>query len=156
MILYKKYFLAKGSGEDLVSDLNAFDVALESAGISECNLVPVSSILAEGSKELEKNPGIKIGEVVHCVLARADGTRGQTISAGIACVVGKCKGKRYGLVMEAHGSFDEVEAKAELEKRIEGMVKLRAFSVEAQKLSIETIRDIKDQYGCVISAVVYR
>ena len=53
MIKYNKHFIVKGSGEDNISNINAFDIALMEAGISEVNLVPVSSILSEGSEELE-------------------------------------------------------------------------------------------------------
>ena len=134
MIIYKNFFITSGYGEDDVSEINAFDRALMMAGISEANLVPVSSILPEDCQELETNPGVTIGEIVHCVLARQDGTQGSSISSGIACILGEREGKRYGLVMEAHGNNGKEELEKDLGYRIDIMCELRGFKKHSSKI----------------------
>jgi arginine decarboxylase len=156
MIIYKHYFIAIGKGEDEASRINAFDNALMVAGISEVNLVGVSSILPEGCSELENNPGLTIGEIVHCVLARLDGVKGEAVSAGIACVLGEKDGKSYGLVMEAEGNVGGEELKKDLATRIETMCNLRRFKKHSIKIIVESIPKINKAFGSVVVAVVYR
>lgn len=156
MIIYKKYFITKGLGESNVSYINAFDEALMDAGISEVNLVKVSSILPENCTEITNEPKLVIGEIVHCVLARIDGKCGDTISAGIACVHGKKNGKKYGLVMEAEGFVDKNRLKKELEKRVKSMTKLRNFKVSKANIVIETTPRIRRKYASAVVVLVYR
>ncbi len=156
MILYKNYFITNGAGENDVSALNAFDVALFDAEISEANLVPVSSILPEKSKELSTRSSIKIGEIVHCVMARENGLKNERISAGVACIRGHARGKNYGLVMEAHGHVSREELKRDIEGRVKSMCRLRDFVIDNQKIIIKEIQRINSNFGCVIVAVIYR
>ncbi|MFA5026147.1 MAG: pyruvoyl-dependent arginine decarboxylase [Candidatus Shapirobacteria bacterium] len=156
MIIYKNYVIVKGAGEDNASNINAFDAALMKAKISEVNLVGVSSILPENCIELDAPPKLKIGEVVFCVLARLDGKKGEKISAGIACVHGERNGKKYGLVMEAHNNVDKEDLEQDLKERIKSMLKLRDFKVYSTKIVVESIPEVKDNFGSAIVALVYR
>lgn len=68
----KSFFLTKGVGRHGES-LASFEVALKDAGISYFNLVPVSSIIPPGCKQIPREEGVnalKAGEIVFLVLAR--------------------------------------------------------------------------------------
>jgi len=47
----KAFFVTGGKAIGTVSKLNAFDLALKNAGIANCNLVKVSSIIPPNCKE---------------------------------------------------------------------------------------------------------
>ncbi|MGQ9460965.1 MAG: pyruvoyl-dependent arginine decarboxylase [Candidatus Bathyarchaeaceae archaeon] len=86
-----------------VSELNAFGLSLKKAGIAQCNLVSVSSILPQECKE-RKRRKITAGAITYAVIARMDGDEGTTIGAGIAWAWEK--ERKYGIVAEAHGYMD--------------------------------------------------
>ena len=77
-----KFFVTQSSGISMVSDLNAFDKALISAGIGEQNLVSVSSVIPIGAERIDICE-MPMGAVTHCVLAQMRGCEGETIAAGI-------------------------------------------------------------------------
>lgn len=156
MILYKKYYLTKGVGQSDISNINAFDEALMQGGISEVNLVKVSSILPENCKEIKGQARLTVGEIVHCVMARIDGRRGDMISAGIACVHGQKNGKKYGLVMEAEGKVNKKALEKELQRRVESMSELRNFKITKTKIIVETIIRVKSKYASALVILVYR
>ena len=58
MFLPKQIFLTKGVGKHK-EQLSSFELALRSAGIAACNLVPVSSIFPGGCKLITKPAGLK-------------------------------------------------------------------------------------------------
>ncbi|MCX6801242.1 MAG: hypothetical protein NTZ73_03570 [Candidatus Diapherotrites archaeon] len=49
-----KIAIVSGCGESDISELNAFDNALINAGIHDCNLIPVSSIISKNTKIIKK------------------------------------------------------------------------------------------------------
>jgi len=148
----KEFFITSGKGVDPVSELNAFDLALKNAGIAQCNLVPVSSILPPGCKE-RKWRKINAGCITHAVIARMDGDEGTTIGAGIAWTWEK--DKKYGLVAEAHGYMDLKALKETLEWKIKEMSKIRGIENGKISYRTEVLRVPMDNYGCVIAALVY-
>ncbi len=79
----KEFFITSGKALSPVSELNAFDLALKKAGIAQCNLVCVSSILPKNCVQISTH-NIAAGSITHCVLARMDGDDGTTVGAGIA------------------------------------------------------------------------
>jgi arginine decarboxylase len=151
-LIPKRFFVTSGKASSPVSELNAFDLALEHAGIAQCNLVCVSSILPSGCKET-KLESIPIGSITHCVLARMDGDEGTTIGAGIAW--GYESEMKYGIVAEAHGFMDQKALKEILEWKIREMAKIRKIRLNGINYKIEVMRVPMDQYGCVISSLVY-
>src|SRR5436309_2175023 len=78
-----KFFVTSGKAVSKVSDLNAFDEALQNAGLAEQNIVSVSSVLPVGIKPVRKRD-LPMGAITHCVLAQQRGGEGETVSAGIA------------------------------------------------------------------------
>jgi len=148
----KEFFITSGKAVSPVSELNAFDLALKKAGIAQCNLVCVSSILPKDCIEIEKH-NIDAGSITYSVLARMDGDEGTTIGAGIAWTW--AKSKRYGLVAEAHGFMDKRALEETLEWKIKEMAKIRGIQIGPILKRMEVLRVPMDNYGCVISALVY-
>jgi arginine decarboxylase len=149
----KEFFTTSGKAFSTVSELNAFDLALKRAGIAQCNLVSVSSILPEHCQEIKKQ-NIPAGSITYSVLARMDGEEGTTIGAGIAWVW--AASKKYGLVAEAHGYMDRKAVEETLQWKIKEMAKIRKMQIGQIQTKIEALRVPMDNYGCVIAALVYR
>jgi len=149
----KEFFVTSGKAVSPVSELNAFDLALKKAGIAQCNLVSVSSILPKDCLEIKKH-NISAGSITYSVLARMDGDEGTNIGAGIAWAW--AKSKKYGLVAEAHGYMDKRALQETLEWKIKEMAKIRGIQIGNIQTLLEVLRVPMDNYGCVISALVYK
>ena len=77
----KAFYITSGMGMAYDHDA-AFDLALQDAGIGECNLVEVSSILPAKAEEVDKMSCTCIpGEITFCVLSRMAGKSGELIGA---------------------------------------------------------------------------
>src|SRR3989304_86636 len=76
-----KFFVTSGKAVSKISDLNAFDQALLDGGLSEQNIVSVSSVLPVGVKQVRKRD-LPMGAITHCVLAQQRGGEGETVAAG--------------------------------------------------------------------------
>jgi arginine decarboxylase len=148
----EKFFVTSGKATSLISELNAFDLALKEAGIAQCNLVCVSSILPLNCEEVELK-FIPIGAITYVVMARMDGVGGEKIGAGIAWSFGK--GNSYGIVAEAQGYMNEKEIRRSLESRICEMAKTRNIEVDKISYRIETLNVPPGDFGCVIATLVY-
>ncbi len=154
--LPRYFFVTGGSALSSISPLNAFDEALMKAGIAQCNLVPVSSILPANAVEVGFVP-ITPGAIVFTIMARADGGPGDTISAGVAWAFGvDDENRKYGLVVEAYGKVSESELKVDLTRKIQRMATIRRMKLDEVRYRIETIEKIPENtYGCTIAAVVF-
>jgi len=148
----KEFFITSGKATSPVSELNAFDLALKKAGIAQCNLVPVSSILPQGCKE-RKWKKITAGAITHAVTAKMDGEEGTTIGAGIAWAWEK--NRKYGLVAEAHGYLGFKALRETLEWKIKEMAKIREIEIDKINYRTEVLKVPMDNYGCVIASLVY-
>ena len=148
----REFFVTSGKALSPISQLNAFDNALKNAGIAQCNLVQVSSILPPGCRE-GKLREVPAGSIIHAVMAKMDGTEGMTIGAGIAWAWEK-DGK-YGLVAEAHGEMDEDALRATLEGKMREMAKTRGIEIGEVSYRTEVLTVPLGSYGCVIAALIY-
>ena len=153
-IVPRGFFVTSGVAHEGSSELNAFDLALKDAGITECNLVEVSSILPPGSEEMEP---VKIpkGAITFCVMARMAGTLGERIGAGLRWAWGTTgDGERYGIVAEHHGNSQEEEIERMLQVKLDRMAEVRGMRLEEPRSrSISTVCD--GNYGCVVAVLVY-
>lgn len=99
-----KYFVTNGVGKHK-EQLQSFELALRDAGISQYNLVTVSSILPPNCKRITREEGTNIlqsGEIVFVVLARNatnEPHRLLTSSVGLAIPASK---DRHGYISEHH------------------------------------------------------
>ncbi len=155
IFLPKKFFVTSGCATSSTSPLNAFDAALTKAGVAQCNLVSVSSILPADSLRVN-NDEITPGAVTFCVLARMDGDPGETIGSGIGWAWGVTPdGKKYGIVTEAHGYKDKEAIDKELKWKLQEMAKLRQMQILSIETKPECLEVPKGKYGSSIVALVY-
>ena len=148
----REFFVTSGKAVSSVSVLNAFDHALTNAGIAECNLVQVSSILPSECREVALR-AMPAGSITHTVMARIDGSEGMTISAGVAWAWEK--GRRYGLVVEAQGQMDQKSLKATLEWKLKEMAETRKIELSDINHRTDLLTVPLRNYGCVVAAVIY-
>ena len=115
----KDYFTTKGKGEsDITFHAGSYHLALQKAGIERMNIMTYSSILPAIAKEIPKpHPDtLTHGAVMETIMAVANGTKGERITAGIiyGMLYNKESGQKYGgLVCEHNGNYtvDEIEEK---------------------------------------------
>jgi arginine decarboxylase len=149
-----RFFVTSGVATGAASDLNALDLALREAGIANCNLVGVSSILPEGSFQVEPSR-LPTGAITFCVLAKMAGPEGDRVGAGIAWSFGRTRGgERYGIVAEHTGP--------ELPSEIEGIARADLLGMaEARDMVLEEVKTevvstlCRDGYGAAVTALVY-
>lgn len=155
-MLFKRFFVVSGSGLSGSSSLMAFDRALLKAGIAQCNLVAVSSIIPLGAREV-KPVSIKPGTVTFTVLSREDGVEGEGITAGIAWASCSVNGNEtYGIVVEDHGRKTTVECRRDLKKKLGEMARARGIRVLKCSYEIASVKRVPDRkFGCVVAALVY-
>lgn len=113
MFLPRQIFLTKGVGKHR-EQLSSFELALRSAGIAACNLVPVSSIFPAGCKLIPKTWGLKKlspGEVIFSVMSK-NSTREphRLIAASVGLALPADK-SAYGYLSEHH-SFGQTDEEA--------------------------------------------
>lgn len=148
----RKFFVTAGKGLSRVSKLNAFDRALVDAGIGNCNIVPVSSILPSGAEECEVCD-IPAGSIVFVVMARMDGSEGEVLGAGIAWAWEE-EGK-FGIVVEAHDNMDHEKLKKVLNDRLNEMATIRGIKLKNAKYKVESLSIPEGFYGSVVVALVF-
>ena len=148
----QKFFVTSGKATSRTSELNAFDLALKEAGIAQCNLVHVSSVLPPNCQQVDLTP-IPIGAITHVVMSRMDGAEGDGISAGIAWSFGKRNSQ--GIVAEARGHMNEKELKNTLGSRVREMARTRDIEIGKINYRFETLGVPLGNYGCAIAALVY-
>src|SRR2546428_8597935 len=131
-----KFFVTSGKAVSKVSDLNAFDEALQNAGLAEQNIVSVSSVLPIGIKAVRRRD-LPMGAITHCVLAQQRGGGGETISAGIA--LGFPDDGSRGYVAEGHMPGTKNPLRQGMEGEMGGMAKLRGVKFRRLDYRIEDI-----------------
>jgi arginine decarboxylase len=148
----KEFFVTSGKALSNVSKLNAFDQALENAGIGQCNLVPVSSILPPKCKEIKWRK-MPVGSITHIVMARMDGEKETTIGAGVAWAWEK--NKKYGIVAEAYGYMGQKALEEALEIKVKEMAIIRKIQIGEITHCVEVLKIPDGKYGCAVAALVY-
>jgi arginine decarboxylase len=147
-----EFFVTSGHASSPISELNALDQALKNAGIAQCNLVEVTSILPTGCRQRPPFE-IPVGAITYAVIARMNGTEGENIGAAIAWSWehhGQC-----GIVAETHGYMDRDALLEIAEWKIKEMAKIREIELNEIHYTYETLRVPMDQYGCVLAALVF-
>lgn len=157
VFLPKGFFITGAKASNSTSIANAFDAALLNAGIGQCNLVEVSSIIPPNAKQVHRPIEIPAGIIVFTILARKDGKSEEPIGAGIGWAWGILStGKRLGIVVkEEIGSRDANLIEAELEKKLKEMANIRNMRLLEIHTRVEHMEVPKDKFGSVIVAFVY-
>jgi len=127
-----RVFFTKGAGKHR-NKLQSFELALRKAGIEQCNLVRVSSILPPRCRIVPRSRGekeLQAGQITFVVLAEAATNEpSRMVGAGIG-LAQPAEGHQYGYISEHHG-FGMTE------KRISDMVEDMAATMLATTLGIE-------------------
>jgi arginine decarboxylase len=110
-LIPKRFFLTNGVGRHKEM-LESFELALRDAGIQECNLVTVSSIIPPGCKLIPREEGLKslqAGEITYVVLSRNSTNEPHRLIAASIGVAIPSSGNAYGYLSEHHsfGQTDE-------------------------------------------------
>jgi len=132
--------------------MNAFDKALLEAGIAQCNLVPVSSIIPPNCKE-RRWKRIGPGAITPVIMAKAVGEPGETIGAGLAWAWER-EG-RFGVVAEVYGHYDRKALRSALEARVREMGAIRGIELGEPSYRLEVMKVPQGVYGCVLVALVF-
>lgn len=107
-----RVFLTKGVGV-ANEKLTSFEMALRDAGISQFNLVRVSSIFPPGCKVVKREQGLRelsAGQIVYVVMSdNATNEPGRQIAASVGLALPKNK-DQHGYISEHH-SFGETDRK---------------------------------------------
>jgi arginine decarboxylase len=155
-MLYKRYFVVTGCGISKTSKLTAFDRALADAGISQCNLVQVSSILPTKA-ELVEPVEIEPGTITHCVLAKCEVNEGEEGSAGVGWAM--CEnpdGKGYGIVAEDDGLKNEDQVIRSAMAKLDEMARGRGMQITKSDVKVKSLKSVPEgSFGCVVAALIY-
>jgi len=147
-----QFFITSGHATSPISDLNAFDLALLNAGISEQNLVAVSSVIPDGAVETQIHE-LPMGAVTFCVLSQMRGYGGERVASGIAYTYRKDGHGGYVAEGHLHGSAEDL--KAELGKKMREMSRIRDVEFGEIHYRVEDLMIPVDEYGCCISSLVF-
>lgn len=156
-MLFKKFFVTSGVGLSRTSGLNAFDRALMEAGICQCNLVPVSSIIPEKARQIRLKK-IEAGSITFTVLARVDGGPGSSLTAGLGWALCTDSGGEdtYGIVVEDTSTGKKGGVKESITLKLKEAAEGRGMKIKEQHIKAADVDKVpKDCYGCAIVALVY-
>lgn len=146
-----RFALVKGVGIDY-SSIGSFDSSLLSAGVSEYNLVKVSSILP-ANMIFEKNIDIDAGDVVFIAYATKTVKSSSQVAAAIAIALPKDK-SQIGVIMEVTNDSDENKAIEEAIHLAKNAMTKRGFEVErVLSCGISAIGSL-EEYTTVFAGVV--
>jgi Uncharacterized conserved protein len=155
----RSYFVTWGQGEsDVTTHAGSYDDALRMAKIENFNILTYSSILPPEAVEIPIPPpeAMHHGAVLESISAVADGTQGETITAGItwARVKRKSDGQILGgFVAEYHGKDSKEKAEENLRQALEGIFARRyrpeEYELHDQKILVKSFVPTK-KFGTVI------
>ena len=152
-----EYFITKGKGEanigseGLPYETGSYDSALNNAGIEEANIIQYTSVIPTEAKEISIEEGlsrIKWGEVLECIKAQSNGSRGSFISAAVMTTSVTDNHGNYlgGFACEYSGKGTRKEAEDSLEGSIAGMIARRGFGNIIGKTKLYKINNTDKGY----------
>ena len=155
--------VTKGTGEGL-TELSAFDNALQNAGISNYNLIYLSSVIPYGYEPKLEKPAVnesEFGHRLYVVIASQKESRvGYEAWAGIGWVMADGstgspqETSKGGLFVEHHGETED-EVKDLITKSLNTMKANRAEKYGEIKHEISGIKCAKEPV-CALVAAVYK
>jgi arginine decarboxylase len=138
-----------GAGEG-ATDLNAFDKALMDAGITNLNLIRVTSVFPQGAKIVPMRP-FAPGMLMPSVYAKISRhTPGERIAAAVGIGIGE---PGYGVIME-YSHTGTAENAEEIVRRmvVEGM---QMRGIKTREVVVAAKDHVVDRMGCVVAAVLF-
>lgn len=104
-LIPKKFFLVKGKGFSVNSELLSFEQALRDAGIEKYNLVKVSSIIPPYCIEITNEKGLKQlkpGQIIFSVLSKISSKKMNDLICSSIGVAKPTNQEFYGYLSEQH------------------------------------------------------
>lgn len=157
----KDYFITTGIGEsDIAVHAGSLHLALKSAGIEKSNIITYSSIIPGIATEIDKPDTTMHGEVMECIMAMANGEKGERVSAGISYgwLIDRKSGQKYGgLVCEHNGNYPEDELEKKLDASIHELYN-NGFEQDFDLIDIQTIKQTfvpRKMYGTALVAICF-
>lgn len=150
----KKFFICSGRGFDEKHSLVAFDNALLNAGISNYNLLKVSSILPANCIQVQ-NIDLVEGAVLPTAYARMDCNQpGRMVSTAVGVAI-PTDPNSVGVIMEYSGYCSAEESKQQITDMLQKAMK--NHNISYQDLLISSIDSIVPKAGflSLISALSF-
>ena len=157
----KAFFITSGVGMAHDQDA-AFDIALQDAGIGECNLVEVSSILPAKAEEIDKM-SCTPGEITFCVLSRMAGKSGELIGAGVGYgwLRDSTNSPVFGIICEHHGHHSRDYLTLKIKNKLKTMAdsrnrnKDKELKLDLKRIEVKTAVVEEHKFGSVVAALVF-
>ncbi len=157
----KDYFITKGKGEsDITFHAGSYHLALQKAGIERMNIMTYSSILPSIAQEIPRPNNLIHGAVMETIMAVANGTEGERISAGIiyGLLYDKKNNKKYGgLVCEHNGNYSISEVEEKLYDSLNELY-INGFKDDFKMENIRVLTESfvpKKKYGTALVALCF-
>jgi len=145
----KAVSLVAGHGEGS-TEINAFDRALQDAGVANVNFLRVTSILPAGARIIELPP-FSPGILIPAVYARIVGTRrGEVISAAIGVGVSR---EGHGVIMEHTGRHSRAEAESTARRMVEEGFQMRRLPVD--EIIVVAAEHAVQRAGCAVAVALF-
>lgn len=146
----KHFYIASGIGKDTY-ELVSFDNALLNSGLSNYNLLRVSSILPIGCKQ-ENKVSVKYGSPLLVAYGNISSNVKDSIISSAVSVAIPQSANDIGIIMEYSGYCDKLSAEVEVQKMAEqAMINHNLPIKKILCSSIETY--VEDEYATAFSAV---
>ena len=147
--LPKAVSLVAGHGEGL-TEINAFDRALQDARVADINFLRVTSIFPPGAKLIEL-PSYPAGLLLPAVYARIASSRpGDRISAAIAAGIA---GESHGVIMEHCAHAPRAEVEAVVRTMVEEGCRIRGLSIE--EIVVAAAEHTVQRAGCAVAVALF-
>jgi arginine decarboxylase len=143
--LPKAVTLAAGHGEG-GSELNAFDRALQNAGVADMNFLRVTSIFPRGARVIELPP-YPAGVLMPAVFARmTSGRPGDRISAAIGVGISR---DSHGVIMEHAGVLSRADAEQTVRRMVAEAFENRRLTVH--EVLVAAAEHTVERAGCAVA-----
>lgn len=144
----KKVFFTKGVGKHK-DELQSFELALKDAGISQYNLVYVSSILPPHCQIMTKDEGNQLlqpGQIVYCVMSRNNTNEpNRLIGASVGAAIPKDE-NAYGYISEHHSYGMSKEKVSDIAERLAATMLARTLGLDVEVNKSEEWSELKKEY----------
>lgn len=145
----KAVSLVAGHGEG-TTEINAFDRALQDAGVANVNFLRVTSILPPGARIIELPP-FPAGILIPAVYARIVGTRGgERISAAIGVGVSR---EGYGVIMEHTGHHSRADTEETVRSMVAEGFRIRRLPLE--EIVVVAAEHTVERAGCAVAVALF-
>lgn len=146
--LPKAVTLAAGHGEG-GSELNAFDRALQNAGVADMNFLRVTSIFPRGARVIELPP-YPAGVLMPAVFARmTSGRPGDRISAAIGVGISR---DSHGVIMEHAGVLSRADAEQTVRRMVAEAFENRRLT--AHEVLVAAAEHTVERAGCAVAVAL--